>query len=104
MRDRGEKEVEKLCRKLWPAGAYAGTGDHFDMTFTKVPEGYDLTLKKMYGYVEVRFKHLAALAAFFGTREVNDSRYANGGCETCDYGSSYEVTFHIREDRGTDEF
>jgi hypothetical protein len=40
---------------------------------------------------------LMQLAEFFGTKNINDDdKFANGGCETCDYGSSYGYTLTVR--------
>jgi hypothetical protein len=51
---------------------------------------------RMYEYVDVSFEALKELAELFGTDKVDTDQNSSGGCETCDYGSSYEVTFIIR--------
>lgn len=39
------------------------------------------------------------LADFFGTENINDDdHFANSGCDTCDYGSSYGYTLTIRKE------
>lgn len=65
---------------------------------TKYEKSIEINLEQMYDYVPVDFKHLKAVGEFFETDKVNGSkgRYYNG-CETCDYGSSYEVDFVIEE-------
>jgi len=53
----------------------------------------DITISKMYGFVELSVKHLLRLADLVGTDEIKVNQYSHQGCETCDYGSSYEHTF-----------
>ena len=52
-------------------------------------------LIRMYEFVPVDVKVLFALANIFGTKEINVDQYSTPGCETCDWGSSYEVTLDI---------
>lgn len=58
--------------------------------------GWTITIKRMYDYMPMNLRHLKALSEFFNTDNINDSRYAYGGCETCDYGSSYEITLDVQ--------
>jgi len=54
-----------------------------------------IEIKQMYEFVPCGFKQLKGLSELFGTDDINvDSDHFNG-CETCDYGSSYEHTFYI---------
>jgi hypothetical protein len=55
-----------------------------------------IVIKRMYEYVTMNLSHLTKVAKLFGTENINDDRYAYGGCETCDYGSSYEIRLHIK--------
>jgi hypothetical protein len=58
----------------------------------------DIKFTRMYEYVEISFDHLVQFSELFGTRKINiGDRESWGGCETCDYGSSYEVTVHMNE-------
>ncbi len=50
----------------------------------------------MYSYVNINFKFLKQLSEIVGSDEINDERFSMSGCETCDHGSSYEVTLHIK--------
>lgn len=52
-------------------------------------------ISKMYDYVPLSFAILSQVSAFFDTMEINEDRYQESGCETCDYGSSYELTLII---------
>lgn len=40
---------------------------------------------------------LTELAALFGTKKIDVDRYADGGCESCDWGSDYGHTFQIKD-------
>ena len=55
-----------------------------------------VTISQMYEYIQYNLKQLLQMSEFFGTQNINDSRYSSPGCDTCDYGSSYEVTFDIK--------
>ena len=52
-------------------------------------------LVRMYEFVPVNGPTLFTLANIFGTKEINVNQYSTSGCETCDWGSSYEVTLDI---------
>jgi len=58
----------------------------------------DIVTTKMYDYVEVSFEQLTLLSELFGTRKINlGDRESWGGCETCDYGSKYQLTIHLND-------
>lgn len=64
-------------------------------------DGYYIRVAQMYEYIG--FKHdLSVLQAYMkianilGVEDGDEwSRYSSGGCETCDYGSSYEITLRF---------
>ena len=58
---------------------------------------YSIHIKQMYEYVAVNFRFLSAISQYFNTDNIHDERYSRDGCETCDYGSSYEVTITVKE-------
>ena len=59
-----------------------------------------ITISCMYEAPSPTLEVMTKLADFFGTRNINDDdRFANGGCETCDYGSSYGYTLTIRPEQ-----
>lgn len=63
-----------------------------------VPEqGYDIELCAMYGYPQFNVEDLFKLCEFFDTLNINESRYSQNGCATCDYGSRYVLVFQIRD-------
>lgn len=62
-------------------------------------EEVKVTISCMYEAPSPTLDVLMQLAEFFGTKNINDDdRFANGGCETCDYGSSYGYTLTVRPD------
>ena len=87
-----EQIVEK-CKEIW-----SEDGPDVSVEFNS-DSCVIVTLKQMYEYVGYNLKHLKTLAEFFGTENINDSRYSSPGCETCDYGSSYEVSFVTEPER-----
>jgi len=56
-----------------------------------------ITFDCMYEQPNLNLDVLMNLADFFGTKNINDdNRFSIGGCETCDYGSSYGFTLTVR--------
>lgn len=61
------------------------------------PEMVRVTISCMYEAPSPTLDVLTQLAEFFGTKNINDDdNFANGGCKTCDYGSSYGYTLTVR--------
>jgi len=61
------------------------------------PEMVKVTINCMYEAPSPTFDVLMQMAEFFGTKNINDdASFANSGCETCDYGSSYGYTLTVR--------
>lgn len=56
----------------------------------------EIKYHKMYEAPTLNLEGLLAIGALFGTKSVDVDNYANGGCETCDYGSEYGHTLQIR--------
>lgn len=52
-------------------------------------------ISKMYDYVPLTFEILSKVSTFFDTMNINESRYHEDGCDTCNYGSNYEITLII---------
>lgn len=85
-------EVDKIWAK--DRGRY----DHFKIEVHKNTDKLvRIQIDKMYESPSLSLAHLLALAEFFGTKNITDPcRFSNGGCETCDYGSSYGFTLEIK--------
>lgn len=61
---------------------------------------YDVTISQMYEYVDVDFNFLERLSKLFLSKNINiGSRHSHGGCETCDYGSSYSLSLFIKDSK-----
>lgn len=67
-----------------------------DVTASVEGDTVRIRADRMYEYVDVSFAALKELSDLFGTDKIDTDQDSSGGCETCDYGSSYEVTFIIR--------
>jgi hypothetical protein len=64
------------------------------------PEKGKLTIRisQMYDYVDVQFDQLMKLSELAQTRKINiGDKTSRGGCETCDFGSSYQIRLHLDE-------
>lgn len=62
----------------------------------KVNRRWRIHVKNMFEYVPLPFAILKQVSEFFETDNINEiSRHSRGGCETCDYGSSYEWTLEV---------
>jgi len=92
MTKRTKAEVEAKLEELWPDQKYCDT----KKKATKVPGGWNITVSDMYEAPGLGLKQLIALSEFFGTLNITDERFAQGGCETCDYGSCYGFTLQVR--------
>ena len=74
----------------------------FDAEVQDREDAFDVTVKAMYEYVPLTLDILLKLAKVFGTDKFRQSQYHSGGCDTCNFGSSYEVTFSFdKKDIGT---
>jgi hypothetical protein len=65
--------------------------------YTFVWDGSKLhaTISQMYEYVACRFEHLKAVSELCGTDHINLDKEHSDGCESCDYGSSYQLDLYI---------
>jgi len=92
---------EKLIAEIVKLLAYQGDDGSLDDLAVKIEQNTQLTfhikITRMYSYVVIQFKTLDALAKLFKTDQINlsDGDHSSG-CETCDYGSSYEVNITIK--------
>jgi hypothetical protein len=72
---------------------------------TNTPDKVEIEITCMYEAPSPTLPALVKLADFFGTMNINDAAaFANGGCETCDYGSSYGYTLVVRPQTASDPF
>lgn len=80
-------------------------GDSYEKPTVKVVVPYgtqggclDIVIAQMYEYVKMGFPTLQAISDILGTEKIDIySQESSGGCDTCDYGSSYEITLRAYE-------
>jgi predicted nucleic-acid-binding Zn-ribbon protein len=56
---------------------------------------YNIKVDQMYEFIGISFSKLLALSKLFGTEKIDVNDYSQSGCETCDYGSSYQHTIQV---------
>lgn len=93
------EEIVTKVKQVWKdlALVYYWEIEDLDVSVSFSKDCTAITLSKMYSAPGLNFEALMALSEFFGTKNINDDdRFYSGGCETCDYGSSYGFTLSIR--------
>lgn len=93
-------QLAESVSKLWadddPYSGWKGTRD-FEVTVSNPnPDLIRVKITNMYEHVPLTFDRLLALKELFGTDKFEVDHLSLGGCETCDYGSSYwhEFTYN----------
>ena len=66
-----------------------------NVKFNDYGKTYNVIVSQMYDFVPCGLKELFALAKIFNTDRFTIDQSSFSGCETCDYGSSYEKTFYV---------
>jgi hypothetical protein len=56
-------------------------------------------VSRMYDFVTWNYSHLKKLSELFGTEKIDVDNWSAKGCETCDHGSTYAVTFQVYESK-----
>jgi hypothetical protein len=89
--------IKKVADLFGPGGSYSDYRVDID-SYDPVQKTLNIRVKQMYEFVEVTFDKLCQLSELTGTRHINlGDKVSYGGCETCDHGSSYEVSIHLKE-------
>lgn len=81
------EEIKDYLETLFP--------DANKIVITRNGSGWNIEMSRMYEYLNLPLMRLIDLSEFFGSKNINDSRYSFGGCETCDYGSSYTIELTV---------
>jgi hypothetical protein len=89
---KGKKAIEAKVRELFPELDKSYNHGEVSISISKDKERVVIEMTTMYDYMELKFSHLKQLSEFLPCKEISDSRTHSDGCETCDYGSSYEIT------------
>ena len=79
---------------------FGGYGDQ-DIKISVHKDGYHIATEQMYSYVPFA-NDMSVLQAYMELAKIlnckdgdEQDRYFSGGCETCDYGSSYQYTLRF---------
>jgi hypothetical protein len=65
---------------------------------SKVPTTIRIQASRMYDYVPLNFSIMKLISEILETDNIDDAqRYCEPGCDTCDYGSSYEWTLVCKD-------
>lgn len=87
-------ELQKLVAEKYGKG-----NDYSDFRVSIRPshsKGVAIEVAQMYSFVDFDFEFMSQLSEIFKTKKINiGDRYSQEGCETCNHGSSYEVTLYI---------
>lgn len=92
-----KKKIEKFFEKLIDHESVINRSQITirDINHRK-PNSIEVSVRKMYeSPIVVNFALLKKISEFFGTDSIDVDDYSMGGCETCDYGSSYGHDFQI---------
>lgn len=90
-----DEEILRLVNEQWSTKF-----DHERITASvemNTPSRIRVRVHRMYSPPGLTFAQLEGLAAAFGTKNIDaGDTFADGGCETCDYGSEYGFVLDIR--------
>lgn len=92
MIQRTKEEITAFVEELWKSASY----NHQELKIVVSHNLVTIAISRMYEYVPLEFRHLMKLADFFDTDNINEDRWYSEGCETCDYGSEYEINLTIK--------
>ncbi len=80
---------------------YGYDQDYDECLIEKNEDGsVSIRFRRMYEYVKLNLQHAADLARLVGVDldHVDTDQDSAEGCETCDYGSRYDITYRFRLD------
>lgn len=90
MKNRTNSEICNFVRKLFP-------GSQLNVVTKIYDDHTEVRIIKSYSYLVLQFKHLLAFSKFFDTKDIDlENGIHIDGCDTCDYGSSYEMIVTLR--------
>lgn len=75
---------------------YIGLWD-FSVEIVNFDNYFNIILSKMYNYVPINFDFLKLMADYCNTDDISETGKDHyNGCETCDWGSKYSISFTIK--------
>jgi hypothetical protein len=92
-------KIEKSVNELFNKDKYGTSHRDFEFNVNVISQNeVELTVSQMYKFVDASLENLIALAELFETKNINMNNWSSNGCDTCDYGSCYSITFTITPD------
>ena len=92
-----EEEIEKKVKEIWTCPEDDDWNEPEKINVSIGKDNIKIEVSSMYESPPLNLPILMQLADFFETKNINDDdRFGYGGCETCDYGSSYGFTLTVR--------
>ncbi len=89
MKVRTQSEVDRFFDDLFPESI-----DHFYIEW-EAETGF-LSVARQYEPINLTFQHWKEISDFFGTEKLSFvDDIAEGGCETCDFGSRYGFKMQV---------
>lgn len=90
------EDLEKIIKEIIEPSNYS------DYNFSWNSEDFknkscSFIITQMYDYVNFNSKVVLKLCRLFQTDNIETDQSSRRGCETCDYGSSYQIDFYIKE-------
>lgn len=91
MIDHDDKEIETFINELFKDSGYS----HRKITISRDSGKLYITVDQMYEFIECNFAKLTEMSKYFDTVNFDVDEWFHSGCESCDYGSSYNKKFTL---------
>lgn len=102
-----KEEIKEFVKNLYGVTVHDERICDFKITVSTKEDYVDIAIGRMYEYADETWDggvpisvSLLKFSKFFETKNINESRWASYGCETCNYGSNYEMNFVIKPGDG----
>ena len=87
------KEIIDFVKNIWPNA-------EIDITISKGE--YVINISKENASPEMSLITLLRLGQFFNTTNIDESTFKYEGCDTCDYGGTYELELSIKPEKNVE--
>lgn len=87
-----QETIKNKVAEIWHKDTYPQDPDNITVEIKdyRGETGVWITISSMYNAPGLTFANLTALSQYFKTERIDTlDEFSYGGCETCDYGSSY---------------
>lgn len=96
MKTHSDEAIISKIEQIW-ASDHSKFDDFKIELLKNKPKYVEVKLSRMYEAPGLSLSHLLAVSKFFETQNITDpEHFSLGGCESCDYGSSYGFTLVIQ--------